>query len=496
MEWKLTREPIVSLATDALIVFHIEDKQSTQCYTRQIDKALENRISRLIAEEEIRGTLGELTVLHNWGKIPSSRVFVVGLGKETKVDLQRLKTAIAAAARKATSMGLKHIGIGCLNELTERYNSVDVVQAIVEGVELGSYQHHSYKSDQKHKEIETVWLSSSSVSESAFEVGSERGRIFARSTNFARYLVHEPANRLTPQKLTVYAKQIAEKRGLSLDVLTEDRLKEEGMDALLAVARGSHEPAYMIVLSYMGAPEHDEVLGLVGKGITFDSGGIQIKPDKGMDEMKGDMGGAAAVLGAMDAIGALRPHCNVIAVIPTCENMVDGHSYRPGDVISSYSGKTIEIHHTDAEGRVVLADGISYAKRLGATKLVNVATLTGAVLIALGHEATGLMTNDEDWGNEVKAASRIAGERVWELPMYDEYEEYVKSDIADVKNDEGSIAGCIQGGMFLKQFAENTPWVHLDIAGTSESPKEQGIHPKGATGVAVRTLTQLAVRFG
>lgn len=495
MEWKLTKEPLASLATDAIIVFHTKDRESTQGSAQEVDEALGYRISGLISEGEITGILGEVTSLHNWGKIPSGRVYVSGLGKEDKTDLQGLKHAVAVAARKAQAAGVKQLGIGYPLFLTERYHSVDVVQAIVEGVELGTYQHPTYKSEQKKKQIETVWLSTKAVSDSAFAAGIERGQVFARATNLARSLVHQPANILTPDLLASHAKEVADKRALHIDVLTEERLAEQGMNALLAVSGGSAHPARMIVLSYQGAPESKEVLGLVGKGVTFDSGGIQIKPARGMEEMKTDMAGAAAVLGAMDAIGALRPDCNVIAVIPACENMVDGIAYRAGDVIKSYSGKTIEVNHTDAEGRIILADAISYAKRLGATKLVDVATLTGAVVIALGFEAAALMTNDQDWGNEVKNAARIASERVWELPMYDEYEEYVKSEIADVKNEGGAPAGCIQGGMFLRKFAEDTPWVHLDIAGTATAQKEHGIHVKGATGASVRTLVQLAIRF-
>jgi leucyl aminopeptidase len=215
-----------------------------------------------------------------------------------------------------------------------------------------------------------------------------------------------------------------------------------------------------------------------------------------MVDMKGDMGGAAAVIGAMDGIGALQPHCNVIGVIPTCENMCDGNAYRPGDVLKTFSGKTIEVAHTDAEGRVILADGIGYAKRKGATKLVDIATLTGAIVISLGHETTGLMTNAEEWGKEVKQASRIAGEKVWELPMYEEYKEYIKSDIADIKNSGGPAGGSITAGLFLKEFADDLPWVHLDIAGTSEAPKDKGIHKKGPTGIITRTLIQLAMRSG
>ncbi len=495
MEWKTTKEALESLATDAIILFHAQGRESAQGYARKVDQALGYRISSLISEGEITGELGEVTILHNWGKIPSGRVVISGLGQEDKVDLGRIKHAVATAARKVQKLGMKQVGIGCPSYLVERYNSVDVVQAIVEGMELGTYQHQSFKSAQKKKEIEKVWLYLDSISESAVEAGIERGKVFARATNFAKFLVHEPGNYLTPEKLAFYAREVAEKRELSIDILTEEHLEEQGMNALLAVSRGSANPPRMIVLSYQGAPESREILGLVGKGITFDSGGLQIKPSASMYGMKGDMAGAAAVLGAMEAIGKLKPHCNVLAVIPACENMTGDHAYRPGDVIRTYSGKTIEVHHTDAEGRIVLADAISYAKRLGATKLVDVATLTGAVIVALGYETSGLMTNHEDWGNEVKTAARIAGERVWELPLFDEYEEYVKSEIADVKNDAGSPAGSIQGGMFLKHFAGDTPWVHLDIAGTAESKKENGIQLKGATGAMVRTLVQLAIRF-
>ncbi|TCW37589.1 leucyl aminopeptidase [Laceyella sacchari] len=496
MEWKLTREPLASVATDAIIVFHSKEKESTQGMAREIDEALGFRISSLITAGEITGKLGEVTQLHNWGKIPSGRVIVVGLGEGDQTDLHQFRHAIAAASRAAKQKGLKSLGIGCPSSIIDRYNAVDAVQAIVEGVELGTYEHQKYQSETKKQELKSVLISIPQLNEQAAQAGIERGQIFARATNFARYLSHEPANILTPRRFVEHAKQVAEKRGLDMEVLDESRLADLGMQALLSVARGSEAGARMIVLSYQGAPESTEVLGLVGKGVTFDSGGLQLKPSPFMLDMKEDMAGAAAVLAAMDAIGELRPHSNVLAVIPVCENMVNGQAYRPGDVIRSFSGKTIEVAHTDAEGRVILADAISYAKRKGATRLVDVATLTGAVVVALGHEATGMMSNDEEWADEVKAAARIAGERMWELPMYKEYGIYVESEIADVKNEGGSPAGCIQGGLFLQAFAEETPWVHLDIAGSATAPRESGIFAKGATGVAVRTLIQLAVRFG
>lgn len=496
MEWKVTGEALASLVTDCLLVVHTQGEEALQGCTREVDEALDHRISGLVTEGEITGKHGEVTLIHNWGKIPAKRLLVLGLGKGGELDLDKVKNGMAIAARKARAAGVKQLTVACSPTLNNRWNPADLVQAVVEGFELGVYRYRGYKEEQQEdRSLDTVWLAMPGVTDSAFAAGIERGRVFAAATNTARDLTHEPANKLTPSILAERALEIADRYGIEAEVLDEQKLNELGMDALLAVSRASAEAPRMIVLHYRGAPESKEILGWVGKGVTFDSGGIQVKPGRGMEEMKGDMAGAAAVLGAMQAIGALKPHCNVTAVIPTCENMINGNGYRPGDVISSFSGKTIEIQHTDAEGRLILADGLAYARRLGATSLVNVATLTGAVIVALGYAATGLMTNDEKWAEEVKAAARVAGEKMWELPMFEEYGEYLKSEVADLKNEGGAPAGSIQGGMFLKHFAEETPWVHLDIAGTAESKKESGIHPKGSTGVAVRTLAQLAMRF-
>ncbi|PTM59281.1 leucyl aminopeptidase [Desmospora activa] len=498
MEWRMTKEPVERLATDGIVVVHTQGEEALKGCTRMLDEALDHRLSQLVSEGEITGRYREIRLVHNWGKIPAKRLLIVGLGKESDLDLDRWRNGMALAAKTARKAGIKQLAIGCSSaRLKERFNSADWVQALVEGIELGTYRYDGYKTKEQteKQELETVWLALEGVSDSALKAGLERGIAFAAATKTARDLVNEPANKLTPSTLAERSRELADQYGLEADILTEERLVELGMDALLSVGRAG-EPAQMIVLTHRGAPESQEMLGLVGKGITFDSGGIQVKPGRGMEEMKGDMAGAAAVFGAMEAIGRLKPHCNVMAVIPACENMINGDGYRPGDVIGSFSGKTIEINHTDAEGRLVLADGISYARRLGATSLVNVATLTGAVIIALGHTTTGLMTNHDDWAAQVKEAALLTGEKVWELPLFPEYDEYLKSNVADLKNVNGSVAGVIQGGMFLKHFAEETPWVHLDIAGTADTKKDDGIHNKGATGVAVRTLTQLAVGFG
>jgi leucyl aminopeptidase len=500
MNIKISTENISAIATDCLIVTYCEDQDSVKGNTKTVDEALEHRISQLIAEKEITGKFGEITLLHNWGKIPARRTIVLGLGKETKLTVEKVRDAIGEAARYARKRNFKTITFGVASYYVERklWNSIDIVQGVAEGVQLGTYTFAGYKTKKEgNAEIQDfVLVVDEAMVKDAIEAGLERAGVASHATNLARNLVNEPSNKLTPAILAERAKEVARKRNLDVTVIGQTELEEMGMGALLGVGQASDTETMMIVLKYLGAPDSKDILGYIGKGITFDTGGIQVKSDEGMGDMKTDMGGAAAVIAAMDGIGALQPHVNVIAVIPTCENMISGNCLKPADVITSFSGKTIEIVHTDAEGRLILADGVSYAKHLGATKLVDVATLTGSVISALGHAATGLLANNEDWAVEVKEAARLAGEKVWELPNFEEYHEYIESEIADIKNDAGRPAGCIQGGIFIGEFAEDTPWVHLDIAGTATADKDKGHNPAGATGVAVRTLIQLAIRFG
>lgn len=497
MEWKLLKQPLTSLVSDAIVVFYHKNDLSLHGILQEVDEALSFRISSLIQEGEVKGDKNEITVMHNWGKISSKRVYIVGLGNEDDLTLQTFKNSVEVVIRQAIKQGCSSLGIGCPTEFLTQYNPIDVVQSMVEGVLFGSYRYPSYSSNKpKDKEL-TVWVQAKGLEESTFEAGVYRGSIYANATNLARSLTYEPANRLTPDAFQEIAIKIAEQRGMKSRVIIGKELEKLGMNALYSVGKASSQAPRMIVLEYQGAPESDEVLGLIGKGVIFDSGGVQVKPWKDMDEMKNDMGGAAAVLAAMDAIGQLRPHVNVIAVLPVCENLIDGNGLRPGDVIQSYSGKTIEVVHTDAEGRLILADAITFAKNLGATRLVDVATLTGAVVIALGQEMTGMCTNHPQWGEEVKKAAEVVGEPLWELPMEAVYDHYVKSEIADVKNMGGREAGVIQGGKFLQFFVEDTPWVHLDIGGTVLFSRfvEEKYNRNKPSGVATRTLIELATRF-
>lgn len=493
MEWRLTQDDLTHLATDAIFLFHTEDQVSTQGFTRKIDESIGFRISHLISVGEIKGVYGEITILHLWGQIPSERVFILGLGKEERITIQRFQQMIGKGIERAEELELRQIAIGSPSFLFKRFHAVDCIQAMVEGAELAAYEAPTYKEEKKQRALKTIWVSALDYSLSALDVGLMRGRVFAQSTNLARYLTDLPPNRMTPDFFAEKAKEIADRRGLGYRIIEKEELEQLGMHALVTVGRGSRYYPKLIILNYRGNPSHKETLALIGKGVTFDSGGIQLKEDKDMQGMKRDMAGAATVLAVMDGIGQLEPYTNVTALLPVCENMIDAYAMRPEDVISTFSGKSVEITHTDSEGRLILADAISYAKSLGASKIVDIATLTGAVVVALGTVATGLMTNNSQWGLEVKRAARIAGEKMWELPLFEEYEEYIESDIADIKNDDGLEAGAIQGGIFLKQFAEDTPWVHLDVAGTAEQNKEKGVIGKGATGVGVRTLLQLAM---
>jgi leucyl aminopeptidase len=320
--------------------------------------------------------------------------------------------------------------------------------------------------------------------------GIERGRIIAEAANRARDMVNEPSNFMTPTDMAEAARKLAGEYGLGIEVFDRDKMEELGMGGLLGVSRGSQQPPRFIILTYKGRPSDDIDLALVGKGITFDSGGIDIKPSERMHEMKGDMAGGASVMAALTALAQLKPKINVTGLIPATENLPSGNAMKPGDIISAMNGKTIEVLNTDAEGRLILADALSYAKKLGARAIIDIATLTGACHVALGDVCSGAFTNDQRLADRLIAAGRETGELLWQLPMYDEYKEQLKSDIADIKNIGGRYGGAISAAKFLAEFIDGTPWVHLDIAGTYYTDREKGYIVKGATGIPVRTLVE------
>ncbi len=370
-----------------------------------------------------------------------------------------------------------------------------VISNATEAVHLAAYQFNDFKSSHDHKrsQLDALTLYTTADNDGVLSDAAATGKALALGTNTARTLVNNPANHMTPSILADHARDIAERHGMSFEVLDKEDMERLGMGALLAVNQGSDEPPKLMVLKYQGKSDWSDVLTFVGKGITFDAGGYSLKTPKGMVTMKSDMGGSAAALGAMDTIGYLQPEANVMVVVPSTENLVNGSAVKPGDVITAYNGQTVEVVNTDAEGRLVLADALAYSRELGADYLVDIATLTGAVVAALGHYTTGVVANDDDFYKQVQTASDLAGEWIWRFPHHKPYQDMIRhgSHVADLVNAPGGGAGSITAGMFLQQFVADTPWVHLDIAGTAFSDQANDLGPKGATGVMTRTLALL-----
>ncbi|MCG7409883.1 leucyl aminopeptidase [Paenibacillus sp. ACRRX] len=421
--------------------------------------------------------------------------YLIAVGrKEDPLTTKDVRLMLANAAKEAYKLGVARVAVAVpedLVSLTVEKDAAATAHALTEGFLLGAYQRVTYKLDAKpiHK-FESLTLCGEQLEASTWQQGAEAGKAYAIGTTVARDLTNLPGNLLVPSVLADYALQLAAQYGFEAHVLDEQQIQEKGMGGLLGVGKGSVNPPRMIVLKYQGKEQWNDVFGLVGKGITFDTGGISLKKAEGMDDMICDMGGAATVLGTMAAIGQLQPKENVLCVIPSAENMPSSSAMKPGDVLTTYSGRTIEVLNTDAEGRLVLADGMTYAKELGASKLIDVATLTGAAVVALADITTGVVTNDETFMQELITASKRTGEYVWPLPSHPEYAELLKSDVADVRNSCGRGGGAITAGLFVGTFADGLPWIHLDIAGTAFLGKPRGVDPKGATGVMVRTITE------
>ena len=491
--------------TPALVVNLFQGVTHPGGGTGAVDRALGGAILQLIADGEIKGKLGELTLIHTMERIPARRVVVAGLGKSGDFDTTTVRRVSGDVARFLRRKGIGEYatiahgaGIGGLN-------AAEAAQAIAEGTLLGLYKFDTYRSngnggedaggaDGEVQAVTIVERDAGTVNDLA--AGVSVGTVLAESTMLARDLVNHPANVMTPTRMAEAAREVAETVGLELDVMDRDRMREHGMGAFLGVAQGSEEPPKLIVMSYRGDPDNPQNnLGLVGKGITFDTGGISLKPAANMEAMKGDMAGGASVIAAMRAIGSLKPRINVTGLIAATENMPGGRAQRPGDVVTAMNGKTIEVINTDAEGRLVLADTLCYARSLGITRLVDVATLTGAIVVTLGKACTGMMGNSGKLAKDVGAAGERSGERFWELPMLEDYRELIRSDVADMKNSGGRQAGSITAAMLLREFAEDADWVHLDIAGTSTASSNKGHLVKGATGVPTRTLAQLAMNL-
>lgn len=487
MQIEISGSSALQTKCDALILGRCQEEPFDEVLN-ELDRLLEGGLSRL-PEQELKGTRYSITSLTPMGQLPARRIVLVGLGARQEIDAHTLLQATAVGVRELKGKGYATLAT---NLHTLRAKPEDA-RPVVEGALMALFETSTYQKE-PISNPEALILTDSD----AKKIGSlvEQGQKVGEAVNLARSLVNEPANRLTPTALAEHAQQVAQRAGLNLLVLDEDEMFKLGMGCLLAVARGSQERAKLIVLSHRPNLEAPFQLGLVGKGITFDTGGISLKPRDGLERLKGDMAGAAAVIAAMQAIGQLKLPLNVIGVAPAVENMPDGNAYRPGDVLYAMNGKTVEIISTDAEGRLILADALTYTAQQGAERIVDVATLTGAVGIALGPYAIGAMTNNAELLQQVREAGEQVGERIWELPLWEEYKNLIKSSIADLKNAAGSpTAGSIVGGVFLREFVEGKPWVHLDIAATASVGDHQPGLAQGPSGVPVRTLVRLAERM-
>ena len=497
MQLTIEAKPYATLETDALVSYVFEETDPVQGRIAELDQYSNGLLKKLASGGELTGKSLEMTLIHAAAGLKAARLLLVGAGKRDKFDSAALRRISGSALRYLKSRGIHKFAVAA----REGANAEDSAQAIAEGLLAADFESDKYKTEKKNdKSIEAVQLVGYSDAErAAAEKGLARGVIIGESQNFARDLINEPSNKLTPRILAEKAEVMAKHAGLAVEILDEKKITDLKMGALLSVSQGGPEPPRVMVVTYTpanakpGAP----VLGLIGKAVTFDTGGISIKPSEGMEKMKYDMAGGATMLGVMRALASLKPNVKVICVVPATENMPGGTAQKPGDIQTAMSGKTIEVLNTDAEGRLILADAVHYAKQLGATHLVDAATLTGAIVVALASINVGVFGGaDPAWTDKVLASAKAAGEKMWQMPMDDEYREYIKGTVADIQNiGSGKGGGSITGAWFIREFAGDTPWVHLDIAGTAWNDDAKAWLAKGPTGVALRTLVHLAMSY-
>ncbi len=468
-----------------------ERDNKPQLKVASTDSAVQSVAADLLTGGEVTGKPFEINLLHKPAAVKAKRLLLLSGGSAKKFSSYDLRRLAGAAVRTLKPRGIRSFAFIA----PPGVSSQEAVRAIVEGAHVGNFDPDYYRSDRKDQKIDAITIIATG-DKSALEKVASEAQVIGESQNFIRDLVNEPSNRMTPTILAERAKRMSQEVGLKCEVYGPDKIKELKMGAFWSVAQGSDEPPALIVMRYepAGAPEKP-VLGLVGKGITFDTGGISIKPADGMEKMKYDMAGGATMIGAMRAIALLKPKVKVIGIVCASENMPSGKAQKPGDVQIAMSGKSIEIINTDAEGRLVLADGLYYARQLGCTHLVDAATLTGAVVVALGYNNAGIFANDDNMYERFHSANAKAGEKMWRMPLDDEYKEQIRSSIADIVNSGGRWGGAITAAMFLKEFAEDTPWIHLDIAGTAWMEEQKPWIAKGPSGIALRSLVEFVKGF-
>ena len=492
MKVRVKQARLSELECDAAVVCHFEGQGKLDRLAREMDRRSGGLIREIAQSGDFDGKHSQMAILYTGGRAPAKRILFLGLGKRDDLDLEKLRRAFSRAAQKAAELKLRGLAVTVDLEVPGLEPDV-LAEAIVEGVILGLYRFLPYKTPDAGTRTQVGELCIAVERKGALrEVGkaAERARIVSEAVCYSRDLVSTPSNEMTPGILARKAQAVAKKKNVTLRVLGEADMEKVGMNALLGVARGSHEPARFMILRYDGAPKKEKPVVIIGKGITFDSGGISLKPAEKMEEMKADMSGGAAVLSVFKAVAELGLAVNLIGLIPATENLPGGRAYKPGDILRSLSGKTVEIISTDAEGRLLLADSLTYAGRFKPAAVLDIATLTGACVIALGEDVIGMMGTDEDLKARVKNAADETGEKIWELPLWEDYNELIKSDVADFKNTGGRTGEAITAALFLSKFVGDYPWVHLDIAGPAWRTRGKPYIPKGASGIGVRLLVR------
>ncbi|HJT22878.1 MAG TPA: leucyl aminopeptidase [Nitrospira sp.] len=496
MQFEVTVGRAESASAEILILPHCEGEPLGKPDAAPIDKMLSGSLRGLLESKEFEGKSGETLLFHTHGKIPAKRLLLVGLGKKKDLTLDAFRQAMGQAGKRVRQAKIDSCTVAVPAAMPKGHSAVEVAQAMAEGAILGGYQFTAYRSEDNHsKEIgRMVLLTPEKGRVRQLSEGVRRGVATAEATVYVRDLCNHPSNVMTPTRIAQEAKAVAKEKGVSLKILEQKDMEQLGMGALLGVARGSHEPPKFIILEYDGAKKKGErPVVFVGKTITFDTGGISLKPAENMEHMKADMTGGAEVLASIRAAARLKLPLRLISILPATENMPGGRAMKPGDIVKTLSGKTVEVQNTDAEGRLILSDGLAYALRYQPGALIDIATLTGACVVALGQFAIGMFGTDAKLKEQIRRSGKTAGERVWEMPLWEEYFEQLRSDVADMRNIGGRGGGMITAALFLSKFVGECPWVHLDIASTDWSERERAYIPKGPTGIGTRLLIQYLI---
>lgn len=477
-----------------IILIGVVEEAKSDSLVGKDSGALFEVIKEVIELGDFKGESGQMHFAYTNGKLPSKRILLVGLGKEDKISLEGIRKALGNASRKARDLDVKRFSISIDHFIRNKLDLKEIAEAVIQGTIMGSFQNLAYRTKNldKFKKLEAVEIFTSANDEKILAAGVKSGKIIAEAVNFCREMSWGPANYITPTKLADEALRMAKDYGLKATIFDREKSKEIGLTSFLAVAQGTEEPPKFIILEYGAEKKEVDTVALIGKAITFDTGGISLKPSADMGLMKTDMTGGAVVLSIMQAIGQLKPDLHVVGLVPATDNMPSGKAYHPGDIITSYDGQTIEVISTDAEGRMIINDALAYAaKNYNPKAMIDFATLTGSMAVALGNHALGYFANDEALNDRFQAASKTSGEKCWRMPLWEDYDEQFKSDIADMKHTGGRMGGAIVAARFLSKFVDEKPWIHCDIAGYSSSDGDKGYNTKGSKGPAVRLIIDI-----